>query len=172
MVDLVAIKYVNALFSEKEKLDEISLSLEKIKIAFQNEQFKDIISSYEVAKSQKIELINSLIDSESVHNLVKLLAQKNRLELIPQIANELNKKINISKNIYNGIVYSKEPLNQEEIKELENKFSTKFDINLTLANKSGEYNGIKVEIEDLGVEVGFSISLIQSQLKDFVLKAV
>jgi len=171
MVDVVVYKYVNALFSEKDNLD-IANSLSIIAEAFKDEKFSEIISSYEVSKDKKVEILASLSDNKYVQNLIKLLAAKNRLNLIPQIALTLNKKIKISNNIYDGVVYSSEPLTKEELKDIENKFSQKFQIDLTLSNESGKYDGIKVAIEDLGVEVGFSKNLIQSQLKDFILKAV
>jgi len=171
MVDLVVLRYVEALFAEKS-LNKILLDLEKLSLAYEDEKFKEIISSYEVKKSEKVELLNTLTSNKAVKNLVRLLAEKNRLDILPQIYTELNKKINISKNIYTGVVYSKDKLSPKEIKELEKKFSKKFDINLSLVNKNGQYNGIKVEIEDLGVEIGLGLDLVQSQLKDFVLKAV
>ena len=172
MIDLVVYKYVDALFSKQNELNGIKSSLNNLAKAFEDKKFCEIIDSYEIAKEKKVELLLSLTDNKYVQNLIKLLAIKNRLNLIPQIASALNKKINIANNIYDGVVYSKEPLNKDELNEINEKFSKKFQIKLNLTNISGDYEGIKVSIEDLGVEVGFSKSLIQSQLKEFILKAV
>jgi len=153
-------------------VSKMNYSLNNLAKAFEDKKFCEIIDSYEIAKEKKVELLLSLTDNKYVQNLIKLLAIKNRLNLIPQIASALNKKINIANNIYDGVVYSKEPLNKDELNEINEKFSKKFQIKLNLTNISGDYEGIKVSIEDLGVEVGFSKNLIQSQLKEFILKAV
>ena len=77
--------------------------------------------------------------------------------------------------ITGGTIY--DPANgiNGEVRDLyiaDGKFSSKFDVSLKLAQNVCDYDGIKVDIEGLGLEVGFSKDRLKSQLKDYILKAV
>jgi F-type H+-transporting ATPase subunit delta len=69
-------------------------------------------------------------------------------------------------------VYSNEALSYDYMMEIQNKFSYKFGVNLTLVNQVCDYEGIKVDIDGLGVEIGFEKNKFKSQMIEHILKAV
>jgi F-type H+-transporting ATPase subunit delta len=126
------------------------------------------------AVDEKVKLILSFVEncSATTINLVKLLGENKRLDLLAQISDELNKELASISNNYTGIVYTKESLSDEYIATLQDKFSQKFNISLTLTQNICDYDGIKVDIEGLGVEIGLSKDRLRSQLKEYILKAI
>ena len=53
-----------------------------------------------------------------------------------------------------------------------NKFSNKFNVKLNLTNEVCDYDGIKVDIDGLGVEIGFEKDKFKCQMIEHILKAV
>lgn len=176
MNDLVAKRYVKALIDGRNSqvVNNISVNLNTISSAFCDEKFISIISSPEVADYAKVDLIISLVDlaDETLKNFIKLLGEKRRLSLLPLIANELNVQIAKMNNNYVGVVYTNQELSNDYISSIEEQFSKKFDVKLSLSQKVCDYDGIKVDIDGLGVEISFSKERLKSQLIDHILKAV
>ncbi len=173
---LIAKRYVKALLEGKdsEAVTTLSNELSQIASAFSDDKFKMILSSIDVSAKDKEELVISFVDncSETTKNLIKLLGANGRLDIIGTISCELSKKLADLTNTYTGVVYTNNELAADYIKSLEDKFAAKFGVSLTLAQNVCDYDGIKVDIEGLGVEVGFSKDRLKSQLKDHILKAV
>ena len=176
MNDLVAKRYVKALIENRDiqTINNISYNLNTISSAFGDEKFISIISSPEVADYAKADLIISLVDGNEqiLNNFIKLLSEKRRLSLLPSIANELNIQIAKMNNSYVGVVYTNQELSNNYISSIEEQFSRKFNVTLSLSQKVCDYDGIKVDIDGLGVEISFSKERFKSQLIDHILKAV
>lgn len=176
MKDLVAKRYVKALVDGRssESISAISDKLNQISLAFANEKFNFIISSPEITDKAKVDLIISLVDGldNTLSNFIKLLGEKRRLELLPFIAKDLNTQIAKMNNNYVGVVYTNQQLSNDYISSIEKQFSKKFDVKLSLSQNVCDYDGIKVDIDGLGVEISFSKDRLKSQLVDHILKAV
>jgi F-type H+-transporting ATPase subunit delta len=176
MNDLIAKRYVKALIDGRDiqAINSISCNLNTISSAFGDEKFISIISSPEVASCSKADLIISLVDgSEQILNsFIKLLSEKRRLTLLPSIANELNIQIAKMNNSYVGVVYTNQELSSNYISSIEEQFSRKFNVKLSLSQNICNYDGIKVDIDGLGVEISFSKERLKTQLIDHILKAV
>jgi F-type H+-transporting ATPase subunit delta len=176
MNDLVAKRYVKALIDGRDNkvVSAVSKSLNTISTAFADEKLNSIISSPEVSDSKKVELVLSLVKKadDTLTNLVKLLGEKRRLALLPFIAEELNAQIAIMNNKYVGVVYTNQKLSSDYVSSIEAQFSKKFDVNLSLSQNVCDYDGIKVDIDGLGVEISFSKDRLRSQMIDHILKAV
>ena len=176
MIDLVAKRYVKAIMLDRDTADLTSVfnELKEISSAFSDEKFLLIISSSEVENSKKVELILSFIDkcSESTTNLVKLLGNNKRLTIIPAIADELESKLSVLNNSYKGVIYTNEELAKSDVDTMKTQFSQKFKVDLELTQNICDYDGVKVSIDGLGVEVGFAKSRLKSQMIDHILKAV
>ena len=175
MSGLVAKRYIKALLINNDINASLVISnnINQISSAYVDDKFLSIISSPEVSDDKKVELILSFIEpNDIITNLIKLLAQKKRLNIIPNIASELKKEISIMTKNYEGIIYTNVELDQTDISEISKKFATKFDVTLNLHQNVCDYDGIKVDIEGLGVEVGFSKSRLKSQMIEHILKAV
>lgn len=176
MKDLVAKRYVKALVEGRSKDEIVTLcnQLKKISSVFSNEKFNFIITSPEVSNGKKVEFIISLADGadRTLINFIKLLSEKRRLELLPFIASDLSTQIARMNNTYVGVVYTNQELSSDYVSSIEQQFSKKFDVKLSLSQNIGDYDGIKVDIDGLGVEISFSKDRLKSQLIDHILKAV
>ena len=176
MKDLVAKRYVKALTTgrSKDEITTISNKLNQIASAFSSEKFNAIITSAEVSISKKIELVVSLADNvdNTLKNFISLLGEKRRFELLPFIAKELTTEIAKMNNTYVGVVYTNKELSSDFVSSIEQQFSKKFDVKLSLSQNVGDYDGIKVDIDGLGVEISFSKDRLRAQLIDHILKAV
>ncbi len=176
MVELVAKRYVKALMTQRDNdsLNSVYNELVTIASAFNDEKFVSIIASTDIAVETKVELIVSFLNNGSVTvvNLVKLLAEKKRLDIIPEIVKELKKELAVLNNSYTGIVYTNKELSSEDMNKLNGQFSKKFNVNLSLSQNVCDYDGIKVDIDGLGCEVAFSKERLKSQMIDHILKAV
>jgi F-type H+-transporting ATPase subunit delta len=176
MVDLVAKRYVKALMFERdnEGLTLVYNELKVISSAFAYDKFLLILSSIEVESSKKVELILSFSDtcSESTKNLVKLLGENKRLAIIPVIVHELEAQLSVLNNSFKGVIYTNEELEQSDVDILNSQFSQKFKVELNLTQNICDYDGVKVSIDGLGVEVGFAKSRLKSQIIEHILKAV
>jgi ATP synthase F1, delta subunit len=75
-------------------------------------------------------------------------------------------------NTYRGEVVGNFDLSAEQLKALEENFSKKFNSKIKLDGSNSDYNGVKVELDDLGVEVNFSIDRLKSQMSEYILKAI
>ena len=173
---LLAKKYVKALIvdSDISKVSQINDELKLISSAYAIEKFNNIIASVDVKANEKVSLINSFIESasKSTINLVQLLSDNKRLNIIPTISNELDKEVSKLTNTYVGIVDSNENLSDEYISKLEADFAKKFECKLTLVNNVCNYDGIRVNIEGLGVEISFAKNIFKAQMIDHILQAV
>ncbi len=176
MNDLLAKKYVKALVEGRDLklISSVSSKLEKISKVFEDEKFNQIISSPEVDSLKKVELVNSLFKKpESILvNLIKLLGEKRRLSLLPMIDEELKSQIAKLNNKYIGVVYTNQKLSADYVNSIESQFSKKFNVDLSLSQNVCDYDGIKVDIDGLGVEISFSKDRLKSQMIDHILKAV
>lgn len=176
MIDLIAKRYVKALLDGSNITDVTAVcnELGKISSAYADEKFIAIVSSSEIANSNKVEFIISLVDniSTTTKNLVRLLGDNKRLNIIPFIFQELKNQISVLNNSYAGVVYTNKQLDSSYVDSITEKFSKKFNINLVLEQNICDYDGIKVDIDGLGVEISFSKERLKSQMIDHILKAV
>ena len=176
MIDLVAKRYVKALLEGRDSasITAIYKELNEISTAYTDEKFLAIITSSEVKAQKKAALIISFVNdcSDATKNFIKVLGSNKRLDIIPYIVKELESQVAIISNSYAGIVYTNKELSAQYVTSIEEKFSKKFDVNLTLTQDVCDYDGIKVDIDGLGVEISFSKARLKSQLIDHILKAV
>jgi len=174
MKELVAKRYVKALVLASKDIENYANILNNIAKSFENEKFKDIIVSPEVANNDKVDIILGSIKNadNGLKNFIQLLGEKSRLNLIEDIAKELNYQLALKKNQFTGVVFSNKKLTQAQVNKLQTSFSQKLDSKIILTQEIGNYDGVKVEINDLGVEIGFSKERLQSQMIEHILKAI
>jgi len=176
MSNLVAKRYVRALINGRDidTISKIQDELNFLSTAFNNEKFVLIISSVDITSEEKVNLLLSFFDncSDIMKNLIILLGKNRRLNIIPNISSQINKDVATIKNSYIGTVYSADELSIQYLNEIESSLSKKFDVQLSLHNVVGSYDGIKVDIDGLGVEISFSQERLKSQMIDHILKAV
>lgn len=176
MNDLIAKRYVKALLDGRDVKSATAIydDLKTISLAFSEEKFNSIVASSEVSSDDKVNLVISFVDkcSDDLKNLIKLLGTNKRIDLIPEIVSELEGQISKMNNTYTGVVYTNKKLTAKYVSSIEEQFSKKFDVKLSLSQNVCDYDGIKVDIDSLGVEISFSKDRLKSQMINHILKAV
>jgi F-type H+-transporting ATPase subunit delta len=84
----------------------------------------------------------------------------------------LKKDVANSTKNYEGIIYSDSDIDAKVIEELSGGLCKKFDSNISLSFVKNDFNGIKVEVEGLGIEIDFSKDRIDSQIIEHIIKAI
>lgn len=177
MSDIVVKRYAKAIIEkfEKNELETLLKNLKVISDAFKIDKFKSIINSPIVEQTKKNELIFSLFKEKidiKFSNFLKLLSENKRFDLIPDILSNIETKVASFNNQYKGVIYSNDNLSLKEVQKIEEIFSKKFNANINLDFNKGDYNGIKVDIEELGVELSLSIDNLKQNMSEYILKAI
>jgi F-type H+-transporting ATPase subunit delta len=177
MEELIAKRYIKAIkkSSDVESMQNIASIFSVLAQEFNNKKFIQVINNPDVSKNQKSEILLSAVKSanlKEVDNLIKLLAEHNRINIIPALAEVMRKDIATTSKNYDGIVYSDSDIDAKVIADLSSGLGKKFDSNISLTFVKDDFNGIKVDVEDLGVEISFSKSRINSQIIEHIIKAI
>jgi F-type H+-transporting ATPase subunit delta len=75
-------------------------------------------------------------------------------------------------NAYTGKIFSDLDMDAKTVEALSSGLGKKVNANITLEFVKTNFDGIKVEVEDLGVEINFSKQRINTSLIDHILKAI
>jgi len=177
MVELVAKRYAKALMdiSDNKKMEEHIDALSGITSALDNPKAKEIISSPLVASGDKLSMIIDSLGKKSDPKLIKLIeimAEKERLALIPELVSILKFEQKKKSNSFTGQVESRNKLDSKELKRLEDALSSHSGAEIKLEQVESDLNGVKVEVEDLGLELNFSKDRVKTALLDYIQKAL
>ena len=176
MKEVIAKRYVKALklSSSTEELEGFHKVLDSISIALLEPKFADIIYSNEVSKEVKINLILDSVKNidDKLKNFIRIIGEYKRFDILPEVTKELRYQLALNKNRFEGKIFTSKKLTNAQIKELTKSFNEKLNTEVILTQEIGEFNGVKVEIDDLGVEIGFSKDRLQSQIIEHILKAI
>ncbi len=177
MDNLVVKRYAKALLSIKDiSLEELMSELSAIsEVIKSDKEIEEFLKAPIVNKETKLEVLLSALEgkvSKPVENLLKVMAQKDRLYLLPELTVELQKEIQALEKRYSGIVESNEEIDKELIKKLEKKLSLYSGAEVTLEFKPSDIDGIRVEVSDLGLELNFSKRRVKEALLENILKAL
>jgi F-type H+-transporting ATPase subunit delta len=177
MEELIAKRYIKAL-KENTDLNElmaVASLFDALAASFKDESFISVVGNPEVpTKDKELILLEAVkpAGSEKINNLIKLLVENKRIAIIPTIAQELKKDIANTTKTYTGYVYSDSDIDAKVVDELGSGLSKKFDATISLTFIKNDFNGIKVEVEGLGIEINFSQERIDSQIIEHIIKAI
>ncbi len=176
MEELIAKRYVKALIEscDERELEEIEAYLMALSKLFKDWKIKEILLSPEVSKEEKLKLLLEPLQgaNKKLLNLIKLLAEKGRLGIVPAMARELKDQLALMKKHFEGRVYSEFELSKDELSKIEEALAKRLDAKVELSQAKEPYDGIKVEVDTVGVEIEFSKSKIKKQLIENILKAI
>jgi len=177
MEELIAKRYIKAMNSgsDIESIQSTSEVFSVLAESFKDDKFVQIIDNPNVSAKDKSEILLEAVksaNSSQVNNLIKLLVENKRINIIPAIAEELRKDVAASTKTYEGIIYSDSEIDAKVMQELSKGLSKKFDLNISLEFVKNDFNGIKVDVEDLGIEINFSKTRINSQMIEHIVKAI
>lgn len=177
MSEQIAKRYIKALKSDmdNEALTNLSDIFSTLAVSFNDEKFNNVISNPGVSTSDKTNILLDAVKSaksEKVNNFIKLLGENKRLEVIPYLAVALKKDIAQNTNTYQGVVYSDNDIDASVIKNLGDGLGKKYNSEITLDFVKSDFDGVKVDVEDLGIEINFSKSRINDQIIEHIVKAI
>lgn len=177
MEELIAKRYISAF---KEDLDAESmlnatLLFDTLAKSFKDARFLEIMNSPNVSREEKLDILLTAVKpakSKNIDSLIKLLVENNRISIIPAIAESMRKDTAHTNKTYKGHIYSDSDLDAKVIQDLSIGLSKKFDSNITLDFVKENFSGIKVDVEDLGIEINFSKTRINDQIIQHIIKAI
>jgi F-type H+-transporting ATPase subunit delta len=174
MEELIAKRYAAALLSVTKDVTGISEVLNVLTEVISTEEVMSALTSPIVSNNEKTEMILSGINNENtiLVNFIKVLGENKRLDLIPAIAKVLNADLQKESNKYEGVLRSSKTLAKEELSELENTLKTYTGSTIKLTQEKTDLDGLRVSVDDLGIEVNFSKQRVKEQLIDFIKKSL
>ena len=177
MEELIAKRYIKAMVSSSDvsSIENIATVFSTLADSFKNEKFISIIENPNVSISDKSSILLDAVksaDSKEINNFIKLIVENKRINIIPAIAEEMRKDLAKTTKTYEGTIYSDSQIDKKVITELSSALSKKFDSKITLVYVKNDFDGIKVDVEDLGVEINFSKSRINNQMIEHIVKAI
>jgi len=177
MDKLIAKKYAKALM---ESGDDAAVNqrlsvLGGVAEALNNPRVMTLITSPLVSKKDKADLIVSTLGGKAddvLTRLVELMAEKNRLELIPQMVEMIAFEQKKASNRFEGVIYSDETLSKDAVEKLEASLEKYSGATIALTQEKNDQDELKVEVEDLGIELSFSRDKVKRALIDHIQKAL
>ena len=170
-------RYAAALVSiakEEQKLEQYKLAVLSMRETFaSNPELLKLLKSYFVSNESKEKVIDELTKEFALKNLtnfMKLLVLKHKIYLFKDIASEITKGINYELDVYEGFVYSTEPLEKAKILEISEVISKKILKKVELKNKIDErlIGGVKVVVHDhvFDGSIKYKLETMKEQLKE------
>jgi len=176
-MELVAKRYAKALMEidAGKKIDAFIDTLGAVASALKDPKAQEIIASPLVSAEEKVSLITESLGKKAdpiLKELIKVMGEKGRLGLIPELTAILKFEKKKESNSFVGRVESRNLLGAAELKSLENALSKHSGAQIALEQVKSDLNGVKVEVEDLGLELNFSKDRVKTALLDYIQKAL
>lgn len=174
MEELIAKRYAKALSSVSNNIADIVEVLNVLTEVIQAEEVRSALISPLVNDAKKTEMILSAVsdDDKTLVNFIKVLGENKRLVLIPAIAKVLNADLQKASNQYEGVLKSSEALGEDELSKLEETLKRYTGSEIKLKQEKTDLDGLRVSVDDLGIEVNFSKQRVKEQLIDFIKKSL
>jgi len=130
---IVSKRYADALFQlakEKGNIEQITEDLRVARQVFQeNKQLNAFLTHPQVNENDKKQFLTTVfVNAETdVLNTLKILAERKRITIIPEVTDEFIHLVNEEKGIAEATVYSVRELNKEEKQKLEKSFANRMN---------------------------------------------
>jgi F-type H+-transporting ATPase subunit delta len=151
----VAKRYADALFQlgkETSTLDSLAQELTAVKKAFEeNKNVYTFLTHPRISKAKKQQILDDVFKDgqKETRNMLKLLVERHRIELLPAIVDHFIQLVNDAKGITAATVYSVRKLTDEECRQLEATFAKRFNkraIQLTNVVEPSLIGGMKIRV--------------------------
>ncbi len=175
MEELIAKRYVKALSLASKDIKGVAKVLNVLTEATSAEEIRLVLTSPIIKSEQKTEMILSALGTDAdgtLVNFIKILGENGRLDLIPAIAKVLNSDLQKESNKYDGVLQSRKSLSEEELSRLEKTLKKYTGSTINIAQEKTDFDGLRVVVDDLGIEVNFSKQRVKEQLIDFITKSL
>ncbi len=177
MEELIAKRYIKAIKDSSgiESMESMTSIFATLAESFKNEKFINIVENPNILAKDKLDILLDAVksaNSNEVNNFIKLIVENGRINIIPAIAEEMRKDVANTTKTYEGVVYSDSDIDAKVIQDLGDGLSKRFDSKITLEFMKNDFDGIKVDVEDLGIEINFSKTRIDNQIIEHIVKAI
>jgi len=177
MNELIAKRYAKALgelVPEKELAEQLKV-LRGLEASFADPKVAEFVRSPLIRGTEKfrllVEPLKKKIDAR-LYRLLEVMSEKGRLDLIPALVEILDFEIKRLKNRFDGTVEADSKLSKEKLAELEKTLERYSGTKITLKQTGKSHDGLKVEVDDLGLELNVSKTRLKSELLDFIQRAL
>ena len=177
MNELIAKRYAKALMElvpQKELAEQLE-TLRKLQESFSSPEAAELIASPLVSNSRKFELLVAPLKEkidQRLFRLLEVMSEKGRLDLLPDLTEIFAFEVKKQSNRFEGTVEADEALPKEELKRLEEVLGRYSGAKIKLKQTSKNGDGLRVSVEDLGLELSFSKTRVKSDLLDFIQRAL
>ncbi len=177
MNELIAKRYAKALrdlIPEKELSKQLPM-LQEIQKNFCETKVAEFVNSPLIRPEEKFDiLVKPLKDKldKRLYNMLEIMSSKGRLNLIPELTQILTDEIKYLKNQFDGIVEADSKISKAEITKLEKVLANYSGAKIKLKQTTEDNDGLKVVVEDLGLEMNLSKSRLKSELLNFIQRAL
>ena len=175
MEELIAKRYAKALSAVSKDITGLADVLSVLSSAISTSEVQSALNSPIVTSEKKTEMILSALGNNSdsiLVNFIKILGENKRLNLIPAIAKVLNTDLQKISNEYEGVLKSKATLDADALSKLEETLKKYTGSTIKLRQEKTDLDGLRVSVDDLGIEVNFSKQRVKEQLIDFIKKSL
>lgn len=177
MEELIAKRYIKAIDfnSDLTSMENLAVIFSDLSESFKDEKVAAVFNNPSVSAKSKTDILLDAVksaNSNEINNMIMLLVENKRIGIIPAIAQELKKEIARMKKSYTGVVFSDTQISESTMSELSGNLGKKFDSTIDLTFIKNDFNGIKVEVEGLGIEIDFSKDRIDRQVIEHIIKAI
>jgi len=174
MEELIAKRYAQALSSVSKDLPGIVEVLNVLSEVISSAEIKSTLISPIISSESKTEMILSALsdDDSTLVNFIKVLGENKRLDLIPAITKVLNTDQQRVSNEYEGVLKSTSSLDEAALADLEKTLEKYTGSKIKLTQEKSDLEGLRVSVDDLGIEVNFSKQRVKEQLIDFIKKSL
>jgi F-type H+-transporting ATPase subunit delta len=174
MEELIAKRYAQALSSVSKDLPGILEVLNVLSEVISSSEIKSTLTSPIISSESKTEMILSALsdDDTTLVNFIKILGENRRLDLIPAITKVLNSDQQRVSNEYEGVLKSTSSLDEAALANLEETLKKYTGSTIKLTQEKSDLDGVRVSVDDLGIEVNFSKQRVKEQLIDFIKKSL
>jgi len=174
MEELIAKRYAQALSSVSKDLPGTLEVLNVLSEVISSSEIKSTLTSPIISSESKTEMILSALSDDDVTlvNFIKVLGENRRLDLIPAITKVLNTDQQRVSNEYEGVLKSASSLDEAALADLEETLKKYTGSTIKLTQEKSDLEGLRVSVDDLGIEVNFSKQRVKEQLIDFIKKSL
>ncbi len=175
MEELIAKRYADALTSV---VKDISSHLEVLNVlsdVIESDDVKSILTSPIVSKEKKTETVLAALGDSAdkmLVNFIKILGENGRLDLLPVITKVLNSEQQRQANEYEGVLKSASSLDEKAVAQLEETLKKYTGSTIKLKQEKSDLEGLRVSVDDLGIEVNFSKQRVKEDLIDFIKRSL
>ena len=174
MEELIAKRYAQALSSVSKDIAGALEVLNVLSESISTPEIKSTLTSTIITSENKTEMILSAMsdDDGALVNFIKILGENGRLDLIPAITKVLNSDQQRVSNEYEGVLKSASSLDEATLANLEETLKKYTGSTIKLTQEKSDLDGVRVSVDDLGIEVNFSKQRVKEQLIDFIKKSL